>query len=353
VSTTAVGIAKEAGSIAQIIWDDAGPMSDARPPARASRTALAAVASAAGLALLVWQIRTVGLDTIRADLAAVGWGFLAILALSLLRFVVRSVAWTTLIGERVPVTSALAASIGGDALGNITPLSLLVSEPAKALYVGGRVHTAQALAALAAENFFYSVSVAIYIVLGTAALLLAFPVDATIQWAGVIALGAMAAILAAAAWLAWQKPSVASALLARVPFAKLDAVVSRVRDFEVRTYGSVGQQSGRLNVVIACETAFHVLSFTEAWLTLWLLTGSSLPLQAFVLDTFSRVSNIIFRVIPFRLGVDQVGSDLVAQAIGLRAGVGTTMSLVRTGRVLVWAIVGVGLLLRRGIQRRK
>ena len=216
-------------------------MSDARPPARASRRALTAVASVAGLALLVWQIRTVGLDTIRADLAAVGWGFLAILALSLLRFVVRSVAWTTLIGERVPVASALAASIGGDALGNITPLSLLVSEPAKALYVGGRVQTAQALAALAAENFFYSVSVAIYIVLGTAALLLAFPVDATIQWAGVIALGAMAAILAAAAWLAWQKPSVASALLARVPFATLDAVVSRVRDFEVRTYGSVGQ----------------------------------------------------------------------------------------------------------------
>jgi hypothetical protein len=327
-------------------------MTDARPPARASRTAVTAVASIAGVGLLVWQVQKVGLDAIRADLAAVGWGFVAILGLSLLRFVVRAVAWTTLIGERVPIARALAASIGGDALGNITPLSLLVSEPAKALYIGGRVSTAQALAALAAENFFYSISVAIYIVLGTAALLLVFPVDATIQWAGTIALGAMATILAAAAWLAWQKPSVASAMLARVPFVKLDAVVARVRDFEVRTYGSVGQQAGRLNVVVACETAFHLLSFTEAWLTLWLLTGASLPLQAFVLDTFSRVSNIIFRLIPFRLGVDQVGSDLVARAIGLRGGIGTTLSLVRTGRVLVWAIVGMGLLLRRGLRRQ-
>lgn len=335
-----------------IIWDDAGPMSDARPPVRASRTAVTAVASIAGIALLVWQVRTVGLDTIRADLAAVGWGFLAILVLSLLRFVLRSVAWTTLIGERVPVSRALAASIGGDALGNITPLSLLVSEPAKALYVGGRVPTAHALAALAAENFFYSVSVAIYIVLGTAALLLVFPVEATLQWAGVMALGGMAAILAAAAWLAWQKPSVASAILSRVPVARLEAIVERVRDFEVRTYGSVGQQAGRLNVVIACEATFHLLSFTEAWLTLWLLTGTSLPIEAFVLDTFSRVSNIVFRLIPFRLGVDQFGSDLVARAIGLRGGIGTTMSLVRTGRVLVWAIVGVALLLRRGIQSR-
>ena len=46
---------------------------------------------------------------------------------------------------------------------------------------------------------------------------------------------------------------------------------------------------GRLGVVFACETAFHVLSFLEAWLTLWLLTGVSAPLAAFVLDTFNRI----------------------------------------------------------------
>lgn len=326
-------------------------MADARPSGGARRTALTTVAAALGIALLAWQIRKIGLGAIRDDLAAVGWGFVAILVLSLLRFVVRSLAWTTLIGDRdrVPLTSALAATIGGDALGNITPLSLIVSEPAKAIYLGARVSTAHALAALTAENFFYSVSVAIYIVLGTAALLVAFPLDPTIRWAGVIALVGMAAVLAVAGWLAWQKPAVASALLSRVPLAHLDAIVERVRDFEVRTYGSVGQQAGRLNIVIACEAAFHVLSFIEAWLTLWLLTGSSLPLEAFVLDTFSRVSNIVFRIVPLRLGVDQVLSDVVAQAIGLSAGIGTTLSLVRTGRVLVWAIVGMVLLLRRGI----
>jgi hypothetical protein len=328
-------------------------MTDARPPARARRLAVTAIASAIGVALLVWQVRKVGLATIRADLAAVGAGFLAILALSLLRFVFRSVAWTTLIGARVPLASTLAASISGDALGNLTgPLSILVGEPAKAIYLGHRVSTARALAALAAENFFYSVSVAIYIVLGTAALLTAFPVDTAIRWAGVMALGGMAVILATAGWLAWQKPSVASAILSRVPFFHLDAVVERVRDFEERTYGSVGQQSGRLGIVVACETAFHLSSFVEAWLTLWLLTGNSSPLEAFVLDTFSRVSNIAFRVVPLRLGLDQLGSEAVALAIGVRAGVGTTLSLVRTGRVLVWAVVGVGLLLRRGWGRK-
>jgi len=329
-------------------------MTDAPPPARARRLAVTALASAVGVALLVWQVQKVGLATIRADLAAVGVaGFVALLVLSLLRFVARSVAWSTLIGARVPFASTLAASISGDALGNLTgPLSIVIGEPAKAVYLGHRISTAQGLAALAAENFFYGVSVAMYIVLGTAALLTAFSVDAAIRWAGVISLGAMAAVLAAAGWLAWQKPSVASAMLSRVPFARLGAVVERVRDFEVRTYGSVGQQSVRLDIVIACETAFHVLSYAEAWLTLWLLTGRSSPLEAFVLDTFSRVSNIAFRVVPLRLGLDQLGSEAVALAMGMRAGIGTSLSLVRTGRVLVWAAVGVGLLLRRGWRSR-
>ena len=248
---------------------------------------------------------------------------------------------------------ALAASLAGDALGNITPLSMLVSEPVKAVYLGGPVPTAQALAALTAENFFYSVSIAIYIMLGTAALLLTFSVDPVIRWAGVISLSAMAALLAVAGWLAWQKPAVASSLLARLRIARLRSVISRVRDFEVQTYGSVGQEPAHLTIVVACETAFHLLSFAEAWLTVWLLTGSSLPVESFVLDTFSRVSNIAFRFVPLRLGLDQVGSEQVARAMMMPAGVGVTVSLVRTGRVLLWAIVGMAIFVWRGVGRTR
>jgi len=53
------------------------------------------------------------------------------------------------------------------------------------------------------------------------------------------------------------------------------------------------------------------------------------------------VSNIVFKMIPFRLGVDQVGSEMVAIAIGLPPGIGLQVSLVRTGRVIIWAIVGL------------
>ena len=316
-------------------------------------TVVTVLAGLAGAVLLYWQIQQTGLDEIGRSFAAVHWwGFALILLLSLGRFAARTLAWMTLAGPGGSFRRALAATIGGDALGNLTPLSVIVSEPAKAMYLAGPAGAARALAALAAENFFYTVSVAIYIMLGTAAMLEAFPLSDAVARAGVIALVVMAAVLAAAAWLAWQRPSVASALLARLPNPRLQRLADRVHDFELQAYGSVGGHTGQMATLAFWEVTFHVLSFVEAWLTLWLLTGSSLPLQAFVLDTFQRVANIIFKVIPFGLGVTQVGSEIVARATGIPPAAGVTMALIVTARKMVWAAVGVWLLVRRGLKSR-
>ena len=254
----------------------------------------------------------------------------------------------TLAGPGVSFRRALAATISGDALGNLTPLSLIVSEPAKAMYLAGPAGAARALAALTAENFFYTVSVAIYIMLGTAAMLEAFALPDAVARAGIAALVMMAVVLAAAGWLAWQRPVGRERLARRgCPIARLRHVADRVRDFEIQTYGSVGGHASQIASLAFWETLFHLLSFLEAWLTLWLLTGTSLPLEAFVLDTFQRVANIIFKVIPFGLGVTQVGSEIVAQATGVRPAVGVTMALIVTARRIVWAIIGGALLLRR------
>ncbi|MEO8071205.1 MAG: lysylphosphatidylglycerol synthase domain-containing protein [Acidobacteriota bacterium] len=316
------------------------------------RGALSAILSIAGVALLVWQVHVTGVATVRQGLALIGPGFFAlIILLSLFRFTARSYAWTTLIGLGTPLIPAVAATISGDALGNVTPLGLMASEPAKAIYLSSHVEPRRAFAALTAENFFYSVSVAVYIMCGAAAMLGVFDVPDAVRWTGIICLVAMSVILAGAGWLAWQQPAAISAVLARVPIRRLDAIVERVREFEAQTYGSATPQDNRLLTVVATESAFHVLSFAESWLTLWLLTGSSNALQAFVLDGFSRVVNVFMKPVPFRAGVDESGSELVALAMGLNPGIGVVMGLVRKVRMIVWAAVGIGLWVRSGRKR--
>src|SRR5262245_18598930 len=99
---------------------------------------------------------------------------------------------------RVPLAAAVAATISGDALGNITPLGLAASEPPKALYLRRYGPPSQLLASLTAENFFYSVSVAIYIVVGGACLLEFFSLPEAVRTAGLVATLGMALVLAGA-----------------------------------------------------------------------------------------------------------------------------------------------------------
>lgn len=304
----------------------------------------------AGVLLLVWQLRRTGLDQVELGLRQVGWGFLGILVLSLVRFTLRSIAWTTLTDVRGATGAAVGATLAGDAIGNLTPLSLLVSEPVKSMYLRHKVPVSRSFPALAAENFFYSASVAVYIILGTVAMLQEFSVPGEVKLAGVIAIALMTAVLASALWIGWREPALFSGVLTHVPIPAVVRLLDRVRRFESSTYRFLRQTGRPVGVVLACETAFHIVSFAEAAFTIWLLTGRWHLLAAFVFDAFNRVVNVVFRPIPMRIGVDEVGTGILAPALGLTTAAGVTLALVRKGRMFAWAAVGITLAIRKGLR---
>src|SRR6185503_1508293 len=120
-----------------------------------------------------------------------GAGFILILAVSSLRNVVRALAWTRCIEppHRLPFRSAFAARLMGDALGNIIPfVSVAVSEPSKAVFVKDRVPLLVGLSGLAIENIFYALSVTLFIIAGTATLLLSFSLPKGLRYASISAL---------------------------------------------------------------------------------------------------------------------------------------------------------------------
>ncbi len=305
-----------------------------------SRRIITLIATALGLALLVWQIEKIGLDAILDGLKRLGpTGLALILGASLLRQTLRTLAWTLLMDASVPFRSALAATISGDAIGNLTPLSMIVSEPAKAMYVGRHIPPQRALAALAAENFFYSLSVAVAVLFGVAVLFVAFPVPEPLRTASLILVAGMAAVLVAALWLIAKEPALVSSTLGRFVSPR---TVEKIRELETSSYGFVRSRPGRLAAVAACEIGFHVLSIAETWLTLVFLGFHSLAL-AVVLDTVQRMINVIFRVVPLKLGVDEAASSITSSALGFGTALGVTMGVVRKIRVLIWA--GTGLIL--------
>jgi hypothetical protein len=307
--------------------------------------------SLAGAALLAWQIHSAGPRMVGQGLAAIGFGFALILLNSFARFLCRAVAWHAMLDPPLPFRRVLAALMAGDALGNITPLGLIASEPAKALYLGREVDQTRALAALAVENFFYGVLTAAYIVVGAAAMLVAFELPDALRTIGLSSLAGMGLLLAAAAWIGWAKPTIASTLVGLVPSRSAAALARRISAIEQYAYGA-GGRPGRLRTVVIAQTLFHVLTFVEGWIMIWLLTGQSLPLAGLVFDSVSRAVNVAFKMVPMRAGVDEYGSMLVATALGFPPDVGVVQALTRKARMFTWAGVAYVLFLRRGLGRR-
>jgi hypothetical protein len=319
-------------------------------------TVAGALVTAAGAALFVWLIARVGPDQILLGLRQVGWGLLVIIALAGLRFLLRAAAWSRSVEapHHLPIRDAFAAVVAGDALGNLVPLGPVVSEPAKAALVRARVPLGAALTALAVENLLYTLSVAAMIAAGTIALLSRADLAAPIRGAGELAVGAMVVIYIGAVWLLWRRPALlsrAAALAARVLSSpRLDARIHKIRALEQNIYSFASRRRGALLPLCAAEVGFHALGVLEVHVTLWLMQGAPPPLiTSFILETVNRLVTVVFKFVPMQVGVNEAGTGLTTQILGLGAAPGVTLSIVRKVRMLCWAALGTVLLVRRGV----
>ena len=118
-----------------------------------------------GCALFSYFVWKAGIGDILNGIERLGAGFLIIVAIAGTRKVVRSLAWHRcfeLTGQ-LRFRDALGAVIAADALGTVMPLGMVVSEPAKAALVREKAPFMAGLSAIAIENVFYSLSVAVFI----------------------------------------------------------------------------------------------------------------------------------------------------------------------------------------------
>ena len=316
------------------------------------------VTTLVGLVLLVVLVRRVGVDAVLAGARQVGWGFIAIVAISGARILVRAAAWRLCLEPAemrlVPLARAFGAGLCAEAIGSLTPLGLLASEPAKAAWVRDRLPFGRAMAAVAIENVLYSISVAIVIAAGTVALLAAFNLPAGLRQAGELSLILVAiacVVLVASLWLAARRLALFSTIAER--FTGSSRFGAKMRHIEGRAQQAVHATRGRLAPIAVLEALFHVGGVAEAYITVWLLTGvPPTLLAAFVLETANRVVNVVFRFVPLRVGVDEAGSALITNVLGFGAAAGVTLAVVRKARVLCWSAAGIGLMLRRGLSLR-
>jgi len=315
-----------------------------------------------GLVLFAYFVKKADPWLILSGLQRLGWGFLLIIAISGVRQTARSLAWLRCFEppHGLRFRDAFAARVMGDALGNIIPLaSVAVAEPSKAAFVAHRVPLMAGLSALALENIFYSLSVALVMFSGTTALLFSFSLPKPLRYASIIAM-MVTLIIAPVGYFVlrrqWKFLSRPMSLLGGWGIARTwitERGIPRAQTLENRIYGFYARNSNRLISIFLLEVCFHLAGITEIYVTLYFI--SSVPptlLTAFILESVNRVINVVFKFIPLRTGIDEAGTGMLAKVLGFTTAVGVTLAIVRKARDIFWASIGVALMVRRGLTLR-
>jgi hypothetical protein len=186
---------------------------------------------------------------------------------------------------------------------------------------------------------------------GMVALLLRFQLPPDVRGVGELAIGATFALFAAALLMLWRQPALISRALGLAPPLRKHA--TRVRQLEEEIYTFASRHRGALPWLAASEIGFHVLGVAELYLTLRLLSvGGPTLLYAFLFETANRLITVVFKVVPLRLGVDEVGTAWFATLIGLPYETGVALAIIRKFRMVCWSAIGALLLIRAGLAGR-
>ncbi len=314
-----------------------------------------------GLILFVYFVSSAGIGHILDGIQRLGAGFLLILAISSLRYVARAWAWTLCVERpyRLPFRDAFAARIMGDALGNVIPfVSVAVSEPSKGVFVKDKVPLMVGLPALAIENIFYALSVALFIFCGTATLLLTFTLPKGLRYASIGALCTTLVVVPLIYLLIRTQARFLSGLCGflarrRVAPKLMTKIRPRAEVLEERVYGFYGRNQQRFLSIFLLDCCFHVAGVLEVYTTLSFISPVAPTLtQAFILESVNRIINVAFKFVPLRAGVDEGGTGQVSKVLGFARGIGETLAIVRKGRDIFWSALGVILIWKRGLSLR-
>jgi putative membrane protein len=339
--------------------DPVAPMPGETGPGRQSRLR-GALTIAVGVGLLVWLLFHTGLDKLHDQFDKVGW----LAPLVLLPYVVISIcdaiSWRLTLAlafrRLVPFWTLVMSRMAGEAVNSVTPTATIGGEPLKAhLLRAYGVPLSDGLASIVVCKTALTIAQSLFTALGFVGLLIVF---------GRPMLGALwlVALLGILGWFTFlllrvQQRNPATALwrwanrmFPRVQMvqrleAGVRAVDERLQDFyqgEQRAFARAigwnffGWLFGVVEVQVMCTLIDHPLPW----------------LEAFVIEAVAQPIRAVAIIVPGGIGLQEWGGVEFCTYLGMSEDVATTLWLLKRGREIVFDIVGLAYLARRGVGRQ-
>ena len=307
-----------------------------------------------GATLLALLIRAVGIEPIFQALGQIHYGFLLLLAISGFRHALRTFSMRLAVARehrRFNFWEAYTTRLAGETITFFTFTGPVLGEATKAALLRKRVPLASAVQALAVDNLLYNLSVAIFISTGACVMLATYdlPIGARLPLFGIAAGMTLVIVVIIAAILSDVMPVTAAVDFFIRRRVKANWFTSKRENFhqiEANVYDFYHQRPRSFFTMFACDFLAHATTVLEVAAILWMLGFEPSVQVSYIIDSLTKVINLVFSFVPATIGVYEGGTGFILHTLGYAVATGLTIGIVRKASMIVWAIIGLFMLVR-------
>jgi uncharacterized protein (TIRG00374 family) len=308
------------------------------------------LAFAAGLGLFLWLLHRIGLEVVTRNLARIGWGFAAVLALEAVAVVLVTLGWSrTLPPERrVPFSSLVAMRMAGDGVNSLAPAAVVGGEIVHARLLARFLPGAEALSSVGLAALAQFLAQVLFVGVG---LIIAHSgsLAPRLRLLGLALLAFLAVFLVVLERLSRRRegpPGRIARWIGHVARVFSGGVPREgfVRDLDRGVFGALRERPLALSVAVLLFLCAWLVNFLEVALALALL-GSPVPAgTAFAIAVLTVLVEGLFFFVPARVGIQEGGLYTIFLALGLDPARGFSLGVIRRLRELTWGLAGLAIL---------
>jgi putative ABC transport system permease protein len=307
-----------------------------------------------GVGLLVLLVNAVGVAPIFDALGRIGVGFLFLLAIAGVRHALRSFSMRLAVPRehrRFTFWEAYTTRLAGETISFFTFTGPVLGEATKAALLRKRVPLASGVQALAVDNLLYNLSVAIFISTGACVMLATYDLPPAAHFPLVVIAAGMALVilLVGGAVVSDVMPVTAAVdffIRRDVKRGWFEAKREHFHRIEANVYDFYKKRPRSFFTMFACDFLAHATTAFEVYFVLGMLGFEPTARVAYIIDSLTKVVNLVFGFVPATIGVYESGTGVILRTLGLAFETGVIIGIVRKASMIVWALVGLVMLVR-------
>jgi phosphatidylglycerophosphate synthase len=300
-----------------------------------------------GLALLIFLVVHAGPKALMANAKLVGWGLGLVIALGGLSHLVKAWAWRLTLPPKAHFSFSrmFGLRLVSEAIGQLGFPGVVAGEATRVSLLGSAVPLDARILSVTLDRGLFIVCGAIVTVTGITFGLLLLSLSSALRiYATLFALSflTIVLVLAFAVMKGWPVLSGPARALACVPWMGpwIQSKESLVVSVEEKLLQFHRERPSAFWGSIALNFASHGLAILEVYVILLFLGKNVAFTGALILESFTKLINVVGSLTPGNVGIYEGGTMLIATLFGLNGTIGLTLGLCRRLRGLFWAVAG-------------